>query len=73
MPLQNPGRHLARHGDARLQVFPDLFSREILRPGEQIEVGTLTVLFTDLQDSTRLYCFGWTIGGDFGRPGTGLA
>ena len=38
-----------------LQVFRDLFSREILRPGERIEVGTLTVLFTDLQDSTRLY------------------
>ena len=37
------------------QVFRDLFSREVLRPGEQISVGTLTVLFTDLRDSTRLY------------------
>src|SRR5207237_10467467 len=26
-----------------------------LRPGEQISVGTLTVLFTDLKNSTRLY------------------
>jgi len=26
-----------------------------LRPGEQISVGTLTVLFTDLRNSTRLY------------------
>ncbi|MEA3213332.1 MAG: hypothetical protein QOE70_6389 [Chthoniobacter sp.] len=38
-----------------LQVFRDLFSREALRPGEQISVGTLAVLFTDLRDSTRLY------------------
>lgn len=38
-----------------LQMFRDLFSSEALRPGEQISVGTLTVLFTDLRDSTRLY------------------
>jgi Family of unknown function (DUF5939) len=38
-----------------LQVFRDLFAAEALRPGEQISVGTLTVLFTDLKGSTRLY------------------
>lgn len=38
-----------------LQAFRDLFASEALRPGEQISVGTLTVLFTDLKDSTRLY------------------
>lgn len=38
-----------------LQTFRDLFSSEALRPGEQISVGTLTILFTDLRDSTRLY------------------
>ncbi|HEX8709147.1 MAG TPA: DUF5939 domain-containing protein [Pyrinomonadaceae bacterium] len=38
-----------------LQVFRDLFSNEALRPGEQISVGTLTVLFTDLKGSTQLY------------------
>jgi len=38
-----------------LQVFRDLFSTEALRPGEQISVGTLTVLFTDLKNSTRMY------------------
>src|SRR4029079_4399664 len=38
-----------------LQVFRDLFSNEALRAGEQISVGTLTVLFTDLRQSTRLY------------------
>jgi class 3 adenylate cyclase len=38
-----------------LQVFRDLFSNEALRPGEQISVGTLTILFTDLRGSTQLY------------------
>jgi len=38
-----------------LQIFRDLFSTEALRPGEQVSVGTLTVLFTDLRHSTRLY------------------
>jgi class 3 adenylate cyclase len=38
-----------------LQVFRDLFANEALRPGEQISVGSLTILFTDLRGSTRLY------------------
>jgi class 3 adenylate cyclase len=38
-----------------LLVFRDLFSTEILRRGEQISVGSLTILFTDLRDSTNLY------------------
>ena len=38
-----------------LQQFRDLFSREALRPGEQISVGSLAIVFTDLRDSTRLY------------------
>jgi class 3 adenylate cyclase len=38
-----------------LQVFRDLFADEALRPGEPISVGTLTILFTDLRDSTRFY------------------
>jgi adenylate cyclase len=38
-----------------LQVFRDLFAAEALRPGEPISVGNLTVLFTDLRDSTRFY------------------
>ena len=38
-----------------LQTFRDLFASEALRPGEQISVGTLTVLFTDLKNSTQLY------------------
>jgi class 3 adenylate cyclase len=38
-----------------LQVFRDLFSSELLRPGEQISVGNLTILFTDLRGSTGFY------------------
>lgn len=38
-----------------LQMFRDLFAEEALRPGDQITVGSLTILFTDLCGSTRLY------------------
>jgi len=38
-----------------LQLFRDLFSTEALRPGEQISVGQMTILFTDLKSSTQLY------------------
>lgn len=38
-----------------LQRFRDLFASEVLRPGEQVSVGNMTVVFTDLRDSTRLY------------------
>lgn len=38
-----------------LQVFRDLFSSEVLRPGEEISVGSTTLMFTDLRQSTKLY------------------
>ncbi len=38
-----------------LQVFRDLFSSEVLRQGEEISVGSITLMFTDLRNSTRLY------------------
>lgn len=38
-----------------MQVFRDLFASEALRPGEQISVGSLAIIFTDLRGSTRLY------------------
>ncbi len=38
-----------------LQIFRDLFATEALRPHQQISVGSLTVVFTDLRGSTRLY------------------
>jgi class 3 adenylate cyclase len=38
-----------------LQTFRDLFAEEALRPGEEISVGSLSFLFTDLRGSTLLY------------------
>lgn len=38
-----------------LQVFRDLFATEVVRPGEEISIGSVTLMFTDLRDSTRLY------------------
>ena len=38
-----------------LQRFRDLFAGEALRPGERFSVGSLTILFTDLCGSTRMY------------------
>lgn len=38
-----------------LQVFRDLFSSEVLRAGVEISVGAMTLMFTDLRNSTRLY------------------
>ncbi len=38
-----------------LQLFRDLFSREALRAGEEIQISSVTLMFTDLRDSTRLY------------------
>lgn len=38
-----------------LQVFRDLFTHEVLRKGEKIAVDQLTLMFTDLFNSTGMY------------------
>lgn len=38
-----------------LQDFRTMFSSEVLRPGVQLEISNLTVMFTDLKDSTAMY------------------
>jgi len=38
-----------------LQVFRDLFARQVLRAGDEIEIKGVTLMFTDLRDSTRMY------------------
>ena len=38
-----------------LQVFRDLFATEALRPGEELSVGSVAIVFTDLKSSTQLY------------------
>ena len=38
-----------------LQAFRDLFSEQVLRPGDEVAVARVTLLFTDLRRSTDLY------------------
>ncbi|MEQ8355567.1 MAG: adenylate/guanylate cyclase domain-containing protein [Kiloniellaceae bacterium] len=38
-----------------LQAFRDLFSEQVLRPGDEVSVARVALLFTDLQRSTDLY------------------
>jgi class 3 adenylate cyclase len=38
-----------------LQAFRDLFSDQVLRPGDEVAVRRLALLFTDLKGSTALY------------------
>jgi len=37
------------------QTFRDLFATEVIRRDERISVGSITLVFTDLRGSTRLY------------------
>lgn len=38
-----------------LQVFRDLFSDQVLRPGDEVAIRRIAFLFTDLRGSTALY------------------
>jgi class 3 adenylate cyclase len=38
-----------------LQLFRDLFANEALRAGEELAISSVTLMFTDLRDSTRMY------------------
>ena len=38
-----------------LQAFRDLFSDQVLRPGDEVAVARIALLFTDLRRSTELY------------------
>lgn len=38
-----------------LQSFRDLFSQELLRPGDEVAVQRVTLMFSDLRGSTALY------------------
>ncbi len=38
-----------------LQAFRDLFSEDVLRPGDEVTVGRIALLFSDLMGSTALY------------------
>jgi len=38
-----------------LQAFRDLFARDVLRPGDDVGIGEITLMFTDLKGSTAFY------------------
>ncbi len=46
---------LTAHEVTTLQAFRDLLPMQVLRPGEDVAVDSVTLLFTDLEGSTALY------------------
>jgi class 3 adenylate cyclase len=57
---------LTAHEVTTLQAFRDLFADSVLRPGDQVEIRRVTLMFTDIKGSTALYnrvgdaqAYGW--------------
>lgn len=46
---------LTAHDVTTLQAFRDLMPDQVLRPGEDVGIDSITLLFTDLEGSTALY------------------
>jgi class 3 adenylate cyclase len=46
---------LTAHHVTTLETFRELFSDEVLRPGDEVAIGHVTLMFTDLKASTALY------------------
>jgi class 3 adenylate cyclase len=46
---------LTAHEVTTLQLFRDLFGAETLRPGDEVAIEQVTLMFTDLRGSTALY------------------
>jgi len=46
---------LTAHRATTLQAFRDLFAGEVLRPGDEVAIAQIALLFTDLSGSTALY------------------
>jgi class 3 adenylate cyclase len=46
---------LTAHRVTTLQAFRDLFSDQVLRPGDEVGIDHVTLMFTDLEGSTALY------------------
>lgn len=46
---------LTAHQVTTLEAFRELFSDEVLRPGDEVAVDRVTLLFSDLKASTALY------------------
>ncbi|MET4700734.1 class 3 adenylate cyclase [Constrictibacter sp. MBR-5] len=46
---------LTAHRATTFQAFRDLFSDQVLRPGDEVGIAHVTLMFTDLRGSTALY------------------
>ena len=46
---------LTAHRVTTLQTFRELFANEALRPGDEVGISHVTLMFTDLKSSTALY------------------
>jgi class 3 adenylate cyclase len=46
---------LTAHEATTMQAFRDLFAHAVLRPGDQVAIGRIAFLFTDIKGSTDLY------------------
>jgi class 3 adenylate cyclase len=46
---------LTAHEATTMQAFRDLFADAVLRPGDQVAIGRIALLFTDIKGSTDLY------------------
>jgi class 3 adenylate cyclase len=46
---------LTAHEATTMQAFRDLFADQVLRPGDQVAIGRIALLFTDIKGSTDLY------------------
>jgi class 3 adenylate cyclase len=57
---------LTAHEVTTMQAFRDLFADSVLRPGDQVEIRRVALLFTDIKGSSELYnragdarAYGW--------------
>ena len=46
---------LTAHRATTMQAFRDLFDEDVLRPGDDVEIDYVSIMFTDLKGSTALY------------------
>ncbi|MGQ0664459.1 MAG: adenylate/guanylate cyclase domain-containing protein [Pseudomonadota bacterium] len=46
---------LTAHRATSMQAFRDLFSTDVLRPGDEVAISEVALMFTDLRGSTALY------------------
>ena len=46
---------LTAHRATTMQAFRELFDEDVLRPGDNVEIDNVTIMFTDFKGSTAMY------------------